>query len=312
MRAYIALAFVGMMLLGCGEEKKSLPSPRYGDFHQDRGASKDKAKAREPAGREEFAVAKDVKPLAQVDAKPRPRLVVYTGRVELLVEDFDASQAMLAEVIATHKAFVTHSVMTGEPGEPRSGTWTIRVPVAGFDALMDGVAGLGEARKKSKDSDDVTDRYYDTEAAALNLEAREKALRKLYEEKIAGSKLAELLEVDRELTQVRGDINVKRGQMKRWDNLAAFSTLELSMRDRKGYVPPESPVYTTQIGRAWGNSVDALVGTGKALFLFFVVITPWVGVMLVLGLVIGVPLRRMLRRRAPDEGVSDPPPLPPA
>ena len=183
----------------------------------------------------------------------------------------------------------------------------MRVPVAAFDALVDAIAGLGEARKKSKDSDDVTDRYYDTEAEVRNFEAREKALRKLYDEKIAGSKLAELMEVDRELYRVRGDINVRLGQMKRWESLAAFSTLVVSMRDRKGYVPPESPEFTTQIGRTWGNSIDALVSTGKGLVIFAVAVAPWLGVLVVVGLAIGVPVRRVLRRKRADDSI---PPVP--
>ena len=174
----------------------------------------------------------------------------------------------------------------------------LRVPVAGFDALMDAVAALGEARKKTKDSDDVTDRYYDTEAEALNLESTEKGLRALYEKKIAGTNMDELLKVNDKLSQVRGDINVRRGQMKRWDDLAAYSTLTVSMRDRKGYVPPESPEFTTQIGRTWSASLDALVSTGKALVITAVAVAPWLGVFIVLGLVVGVPLRRRFRRKS--------------
>jgi len=188
-------------------------------------------------------------------------------------------------------------VTTGEPGQPRSGTWSIRVPAADFEPFMDAVARLGEARQRSINSDDVTDRYFDTEAAALNLEAREKALRAMYEDKkVVGTKLSELLEVDRELYNVRGEINTRRGQMKRWDNLVSYSTLELTMRDRKGYIPPESPAYGTTLARSFWGSIDAMISTGKAILLFFVVIGPWLGALLVLGLIVGLPLRSTLRR----------------
>ena len=112
------------------------------------------------------------------------------------------------------------------------------------------------------------------------------------------------------MTRVRGEIDIRVGQMKRWESLTDYSTLEVSMRDRKGYVPPESPEYTTQIARAWGNSLDALVGTGKALFLFAVSVAPWLGVLLVLGLIVGLPIR-LLRRRAKTPPVisSSPPTL---
>ena len=289
MRACIALAFLGIMLIGCSDDRK--PTAESGRASKKGMVDKaDKEKeAREPAGEGQ------AKGDAPADPKPRARKVVYTGRIELLVEDFDEGQAKLAEVIESNKAYVARSETKGEPGTPRSGTWTIRVPVAGFDALMDAVAGLGEARKKSKDSDDVTDRYYDTEAEALNLEAREKTLRKLYEETKVAAKVSEIMEVDRELTRVRGDINVRRGQMKRWDNLADFSTLEVAMRDRKGYVPPESPEFTTQIGRTWNSSLEALVSTSKALVIFAVAVAPWLALPLVMTLVLWVMVRLLIR-----------------
>ena len=305
MRACCALAFLGLILVGCSEDRKSASANKRKDGTKDvvKDGLKDRAEPREQV---DGVKEKDD---ARVDPKPRARKVVYTGRIDLIVDDFDEAQGKLSGVIEEHKAYVARSETTGEPGTPRSGTWTLRVPAAGFDAFMDAVAKLGEARKRTKDSDDVTDRYYDTEAEALNLEAREKALRKLYEQKIAGTKLAELMEVDRELARVRGDINVRLGQMKRWDNLASYSTLEVSIRDRKGYVPPESPEFGTQIGRTWTSSIEALVATGKGLVIFAVALTPWLGVLLGVGFLIGVPLRRALKkRRERIEGSGDTPP----
>jgi Domain of unknown function (DUF4349) len=296
MKPWVAFALLGLMLLGCSDNMKSASHSQGKDVPR----YLDKPPAHEPAG--------GAKAAAPADPEPQPRMVVYTGRIELLVEDFDEGRAKLVEVIEANKAYVARSETTGEPGTPRSGTWTIRVPVAGFDALIDAVAGLGEARKKTKDSDDVTDRYFDTKAAVVNLEASEKTLRQLYDQQKVAAKVSEILEVGRELTRVRGEIDIRRGQMKRWESLTAYSTLEVVMRDRKGYVPPESPEYATQIGRAWGNSIDALISTGKALFLFAIGATPWVGVLLVLGLIVGVPLRKMRGRNAPPpvpEKLSD-------
>ena len=298
MRVWSAFAVVGMVLAGCGE----------GPMVRERSSRKTKTAAREPAAGQD--AQKEAAPAeAPLAEKAHPRMIVYTGRVELIVEDFDEAQAKLIGAIEAHKAYVSHSETTGEPHMPRAGKWTLRVPVAGFDALLDAVAGLGEARKKTKDSDDVTDRYFDAKAAATNLEASEKTLRQLYEKQQIAGKASEILEVGREVFRVRGEIDKLRGQMKRWESLTDFSTLEVSMRDRKGYVPPESPEYTTRVGRAWGASLEALVDTGKALFLAAVVVTPWLVVLGVLWLVVGLPLRRVYRRRVPTlpEATEEPP-----
>ena len=303
MNRCFAFTLLGLMLVGCGGDYKKEASGQKGKDAAKKDAPRylDKPPAHEPAGGEKVA--------APADPKPQTRMVIYTGRVELLVDDFDEGQAKLASVIEANKAYIAHSETIGEPGTPRSGKWTLRVPVAGFDTLMDAVAGLGEARKKSKDSDDVTDRYFDTKATVVNLEASEKTLRELYKQHQVAGKLPEILEVGREVTRVRGEIDLRVGQMKRWESLTDYSTLEVSMRDRKGYVPPESPEFDTQIGRTWSSSLEALISTGKGLVLFAVAVAPWLGVLLVLGLVVGVPVRLWRRRaKSPPPVISPSPP----
>jgi hypothetical protein len=167
--------------------------------------------------------------------------------------------------------------------------------VARFDSFRKAISTLGELRKSTLESDDVTDRYFDMAAEAANLEAREKALRKLYDDKIAGSKLTDLLDVDRELSKVRGEINTRKGQLQRWDKESAFATLHVQMQDRKSYVPTTSPDFGTSIGRTFWGSVDALVAAGKGLVLFAVAVAPWAAVLAV----VASPVLMLLWRRRP-------------
>jgi hypothetical protein len=227
--------------------------------------------------------------------KAQPRKIIYTGRVELVVEDFDPAATQLADLLAEHDGYVAHSDVTGRPGEPRHGLWTVRVPVARFDSFRKAISTLGELRKSTLESDDVTDRYFDMAAETANLEAREKALRKLYDDKIAGSKLTDLLDVDRELSKVRGEINTRKGQLQRWDKESAFATLHVQMQDRKSYVPTTSPDFGTSVGRTFWGSVDALVAAGKGLVLFAVAVAPWAAVLAV----VASPVLMLLWRRRP-------------
>jgi hypothetical protein len=251
-----------------------------------------------------------------VKQKVDPRKIIYSGRVELVVEDFDKAEAGLQTVLHEQKGYISAAEVTGEPGEPRFGTWTLRIPTENFEAFLTGVKELGELRKQSRDTEDVTDRYYDTRAEVTNLEAREQALRQLYKEKIAGSKLTDLLEVDRELNNVRTQINVRKGQLQRWDKLVEYATITLTMRDRKGYVPPTSPDFGTSIGRTFHGSIELLVSTGKALLLAIVALAPWLVVLAVLGVVGLIPVRAYRRKKPVSEAgpasSTPPPPNPPS
>jgi hypothetical protein len=312
MRRSLLCIVVVSLALGCAGDKPGA------SFRSPKDKDKDKAGARQdPAGAP--AVRKPGDGVKE-EPKTEARKIIYTGQVELIVEDFDQGEQGLLKLLGELKGYVASSETTGRPGEPRSGHWVLRIPTERFDDFISGAKALGEMRRQQRDTQDVTDRYFDTKAQMLNLEAREKALRKLYEEKIAGSKLTDLLDVDRELNKVRGEINLLKGQLQRWDKLVEFATLTVTMHDRKGYVPPEGPPFATIIGRTFSGSIDALVLTGQGLVLVLVALAPWLVVLAVLGIVVWLPLRKTLRRgsapllvAAPAERLQaqEPPPPPP-
>src|SRR5436309_1510736 len=122
----------------------------------------------------------------------------------------------------------------------------------------------------------------DMHAEVTNLEAREKALRAMLDDqKLTGKSLKDLLDVDRELSGVRGQINQRKGQLQRWDKETAFATIHVEMQDRKSYRPPTAPDFGTTIGRTFHSSIDALVTAGKGLVIAAVALAPWLGVLAV-------------------------------
>jgi hypothetical protein len=247
-----------------------------------------------------------------------PRKIIYTGHVDLVVEDFEQAEASLRLLIKDHKGYVARSEVKGEANRRRAGTWTVRIPSAQGEEFRDAVVKLGEPIRSTLDSEDITDQYYDTQAARENLEAREKALRTLYEKTIANARLADLLAVDRELTQVRGEINTLKGRLQRWDKQVAFTTFTITIQERRDYVPPTAPAFGTTVGRTFSGSVDALVEVGKALVLVAVALAPWLPVILAVVAGLWLLIRRLSRSVPPPprrvvvaEVVPEPPAAPP-
>jgi hypothetical protein len=309
----LCLTLAGLILSGCAEpDSKGPKSVSSRKSSAKDGPREQDAVAQAPAAGQNGEPARGaVKQKEKVD----PRKIIYTGRVELIVDNFDTAEAGLQELLNQQKGYISSAEVTGQPGEPRFGTWTLRIPTENFEAFLTGVKELGELRKQSRDTEDVTDRYHDTRAEMTNLEAREQALRQLYKEKIAGSKLTDLLEVDRELNNVRTQINVRKGQLQRWDKLIEYATIILTLRDRRGYIPPMSPDFGTSIGRTFHGSIELLVSAGKALVLAAVALAPWLvvlGVVFFMGL---VPVRAFRRKKPVHEArpasPAPPPPPPP-
>jgi hypothetical protein len=234
------------------------------------------------ANRDEAAGGEPQAPRAPPAEKQDPRKIIYNAQVELIVDEFDKAQNQLLDLARQHNSYPAKSEVHGSPGSPRSGTWTLRVPVKQFDAFMEAIAKIGELRLSRTDSEDITDKYYDLQSLIKNEEAHEEGLRTLQTQKIASSKLEDLLRVNKELNAVRGQINVWKGQIQRWDKETELATIVAALRDRKDYVPPLVPDFGTSIGRTFQGSVEALLTVGKFIVLAVVALTPWL-------LILGVP-----------------------
>src|SRR5579875_3446623 len=117
----ISLSLVAVLALGCGADK--VP-----------GRSKMAAEQRERA--EEPRQAGNA-------AGKAPRKIIYTGFVDLIVDDFDGSESRLLQLVGDDEGYVAESAIYDEPHSPRSGTWKVRIPNKHFDAFMAAVAKLG-------------------------------------------------------------------------------------------------------------------------------------------------------------------------
>lgn len=278
-----------ILTLGCSDVK----GPRSAGVAEDRAAGKMER------GKDDFRGKgndKDGPRADKADQKAPERKIVYTATVETVVEDMEQSRADLRALLKEHKGYVAHSDETGKPGKQQRCSWTLRVPVATFDDFLAAIGKLGELQRRTLGSDDVTDRYHDTAAEVTNLEAREKALRKLFEEKIGGTKLSDLLDVDRELSNVRGQINQRKGMLQRWDKETAFATITLTMQELKDFKSPTAPDFGTSISRTWEASLEMLVAAGKGLVLTGVAMAPWLVVLLVVLTPLVVFVRRLRKR----------------
>ena len=236
------------------------------------------------------------------------RKIIYNARVVLVTEDLAKFDATLAKLIEARKAYVADSERTGSAGANRRGSWRVRVPIEAYDAFVAGVVKLGELVSLKADSQDVSEEFYD-------LEAREKA--KAVEEQrllkhLADStgKLEEILNVERELSRVRSEIEQMQGRLRALGNLTTLATVTITASEIKDYVPPQAPTFGTRLARSFSGSVETLRTFGESALIAFVAVVPWLP-LIALGLGIAYVVVRRLIARAPVMRIDDiPPPHP--
>jgi hypothetical protein len=210
--------------------------------------------ARAPLAREEAASAPAPEPAAAPDAgideyaaavaqggeatdaaAPLARKVIATARISLVVSDtavtVDAIDALMDEM----GGYVSNSNLSRyayDSGTQLQGSLTLRVPAGQLDETLDRLAGLAvDVPSRSTDRQDITDQYSDVDAQIRNLEAAEVELREMLAEIRArpGATAEDIMTVYRQLTDIRSQIEERKGRKNMWDNLIALSTIEISL-----------------------------------------------------------------------------------
>src|SRR5471030_2907227 len=110
------------------------------------------------------------------------------------------------------------------------GTVVVKVLPQNLDAFLLKLRDIGELQNQSVSTDDVTKAYFDTQARLDNSRRMETQLQDLL--KHANSKVSDLLQVERELGRVRGEIEQMQGQLKLYDFQVQYATVTMQVREK--------------------------------------------------------------------------------
>ncbi|MFN2230505.1 MAG: DUF4349 domain-containing protein, partial [Anaerolineae bacterium] len=112
----------------------------------------------------------------------------------------------------------------------RRGTITVRVPAGQLeDALAQFRALALDVESENVDSQDVTEEYVDLGARLRNEQRTETELLELLASRSETGKTEDILEVHRELSNVRAQIEQISGRMRYLENLSAMATVRITV-----------------------------------------------------------------------------------
>lgn len=234
----------------------------------------------------------------QAAAPKVERKIVFTSQVDVVVEDFSAAQQKLSSLIdhvQQHGGYLARQEVTGTTGYHRRGSWTVRVTLGQFDQFVDDVERLGELERSTRDAQDVTEAYADLEARLRNKQASEQRLLSHLEK---SAELKDTLELERELSRVRGEIEQMQGQFNVLKNKTDLATVTINLIERLNYQPETKATFGTQITRTFSKSIELLQLCLQAFVLTVVALAPWA----FLALVMVLPIAWLARR---DKGRSN-------
>lgn len=239
------------------------------------------------------------------------QLIVYTGSIDLEVAELRPAIAQADQLIAGLGGHVAASSVS-DSTHGQFGRVMYRIPAERWAEALTGLRLIGtRVLDESTESEDVTAQVVDLEARITNLRATEAALQAIMDR---ATTIDDVLEVQRELTEVRSDIESLTAQRDLLANRAALATLEVTFE-----VPGAA---TSRVSEGWDlgheidNAVATLVRLGQvllsfAIWLLIVVLPILIPVAIVLYLAVRL-RRRWLASRPREEAVAPgPPSVPP-
>ena len=224
-------------------------------------------------------------------------LIVRTGQLNLEVAVLDEALASAEQAVTAAGGYVAASQRQGDD-ENAGAMVTYRIPVERWEATLSALRKVGvKVLLEQTASEEVTSQVVDLGARLANLRATESALQAIM---VKATKIPDILEVQAQLTAVRGEIEQLTAQKQSLEKQAALATLTVGFS-----LPPT--VAVTQVQEGWdpANEVDraaaTLVGLGQgvanAAIWFVIVLLP---LALAIGILVGAAwlVARRFRPRA--------------
>lgn len=189
--------------------------------------------------------------------------IVKTASIDIKVAKggFAAAFSKVPTIAAANGGFVasSNSLQGGSGGGQSAGSLVVRVPADNFDKTREQLIALGELQSQHVGGSDVGGQLTDLEARLRNLRSHEEAIRLLMTKTAT---IGETIEVQRQLSTVREQIEQLAAEQGRLNDAVAYSTLTLFLAE-PGAKPASgddrSPLRDA-LGRAIDGAENVLAG----------------------------------------------------
>lgn len=220
----------------------------------------------------------------QTNAENIERKLIKEGIVEFETNDLKATRKTVFADVDKFKAYVSSDQEYNAPGR-KSNTIVVRIPANNFDNfLKEATQGVEKFDSKEINVKDVTEEFLDVQARLKT----KKELEKRYLDLLKQAKnVTEILEIEKQIGQLRAEIESVEGRLKYLQNKVSFSTLTMTFYERLPNQTEFGQKFKHGLRNGWENLIWFLVG----------LVNIWPFIIVVLGLIIGI---RMYRKNKKD------------
>lgn len=217
------------------------------------------------------------------------RDIIKTGNISIKVANFEKFYAAVQANMTLVGGYVESSYSGMTPyydnnkviGNQLTGSVVLRIPSKEFAAVFESVKKMGTVESSQSNIQDITMQLSDLKASIHNLVVRETRLQELMK---MAKNVTEVMQVERELSAVRTQIDQLESSLKIQSNQVSLSTLYINVQ--------ESPEVGSEFQKIDGNLFERAkqaliknINSGIRLFeMLFVAIVAWLPVIAIVGI----------------------------
>ena len=233
---------------------------------------------------------------AQTPAVSDNRKIIETVDMTVETENIDRLMKDLEKEITALGGYIESSSYYGRSGkrDRYSATLTVRIPAASSGKFTSYVSDNGTVTAKSTSTEDVTLTYVDMESRVSALEAEKAALEEILKK---ARSVEDIISVRSSLTDVIYEIESYKSQLRTYDNLTSYSTVNITVDEVKEVAVVEEQSMWEEIGTNIRHNTESIRDGAEDLFVGVAGALPYIILMLVFVLVVIV-VAAILKKRA--------------
>lgn len=243
---------------------------------------------------------------SKTETVPTERKIIRNADLELESAAPEESQQKITAIAESKGGFVVESQQRSSTSNVTTRdtvTMTVRIPAAKFNESLDEIRKVASrVVVETVKGQDVTEEFVDIEARLKTKKALEEQFLEIMKQ---GKTVQDALQVQRELANVRGEIEQIEGRKRFLENQTSLSTIKILLRTPTAYSPSSSGFFY-QLGRAISSGFDFALSFILGLVTFVIAILPFLlFVVLPIYLLLRYFWRRLRMKKAAKEIVEE-------
>ena len=223
--------------------------------------------------------------------------IIQTGNISMESLKFDESVTKTLDYVTSIGGYAESSniqgqgISSGNTAMNRTANYVFRVPADKYTDFFSKMKGYGVVTSEQSQGQDITDQYFDTDARLKSLKIQEERELALLQK---ATKLSDILELEKELNNVRYQIESYTGTLRKWDSLVSYSTVKVTIKEvdeAKIIVPTKEKGLWARMAYSFTYSMKQLGEITQSFLVLLVAMLPFLVVLSVI-LVIGLLIRK--------------------